>query len=261
MAFACFDKNCSTETDTGKSPVGRLGQNLGQWRAIEASRFVLEVIQYGYKLPLYTIPCSIELENNKSALNNPRFVSSEIQNLLEKGCVQEVSDKPRVVNPLTVAGCIKKQRLVLDARHVNPHLFKYKHKYEDASILRELLQEGDYIFSFDLKNAYHHIMIDERYREYLGFRWKEKYYVFNVLPFGVSTAGYVFTKVLRDVVKFWRAKGYKIVMYLDDGIGGTESFDQATMISTNVQADLKSLGFLVADNKCQWEPVQELGWL
>ena len=48
--------------------------------------------------------------------------------------------------------------------------------------------------------------------EYLGFQWKDKYYVFNVLPFGISTAGYIFTKVLRDVVKFWRSKGYKIVM-------------------------------------------------
>jgi hypothetical protein len=67
MAFVCFVKNYSTETDTGtcKSPVGRLGQNLRQWRAIEASMFVLEVIQHGYKLPLFTIPSSIEIENNK----------------------------------------------------------------------------------------------------------------------------------------------------------------------------------------------------
>ena len=132
---------------------------------------------------------------------------------------------------MTVAGNKQKQRLVLDARHVNPHLFKYKHKYEDASTSRELFQKGDYIFSFDLKSAYHHIMIANEDREYLGFQWRDKYYVFNVLPFGISTAGYIFTKVLRDVVKFWRSKGYKIVLYLDDGKVSAKFLDQATMVS------------------------------
>ena len=55
-------------------------------------------------------------------------------------------------------------------------------------------------FSFDLKSAYHHIMIAKEDREYWGFQWKDKYYVFSGLPFGISTAGYIFTKVLRDVV-------------------------------------------------------------
>ena len=129
--------------------------------------------------------------------------------------------KHKVVNPLTVAGNKQKQRLVLDARHVNPHLFKYEHKNEDASTSRELFQKGDYIFSLifliisflDLKSAYHHIMIANEDREYLGFQWKDRYYVFSVMPFGTSIAGYTFTKVLRDVVKFWRSKGYKIVLY------------------------------------------------
>lgn len=50
----------------------------------------------------------------------------------------------------------------------------------------------------------------------------------------------------RNVVKFWRTKGYKIVkMYLDNGIGVAESFDQASIVSANVQADLCSLEFLV----------------
>ena len=53
----------------------------------------------------------------------------------------------------------------------------------------------------------------------------------NDLPFGISTAGYIFTKILRDVLKFWRSKGYKIFMYLDDDIGGAKSLSQATMVS------------------------------
>lgn len=163
-----------------------------------------------------------------------------------------------MVNPLTVAGNKSKQRLVLDARHVNPHLFKHKHKYEDASTSRELFQMGDYLFSFDLKSAYHHIMINEVDRKYLGFKWKEKYYVFNVLPFGLSTAGYIFTKVLRKAVKFWRSKGHKVVMYLDDGIGGAQTIESAEILSSKIQADLNDLGFILGDDKCQWKPTQKI---
>ena len=80
---------------------------------------MLNVIQYGYRLPFLTIQSSVELKNNKSVLDNANFVSSETQNLLDNGCFQEVREKHIVVNPLTVAGNKQKQRLVLDARHVN----------------------------------------------------------------------------------------------------------------------------------------------
>lgn len=86
-----------------------------------------------------------------------------------------------------------------------------------------MLQKGDFIFTFDPKSAYHHIEIFNDHRECWGFSWeidgRNQYYVFNVLPFGRSTAGYIFAKVLREPVKFFRAKGMKIITFLDDGIG------------------------------------------
>lgn len=115
------------------SPVGCLKRNIGQLRLIGANAFILEVIEKGYKLPLFTAPETVELKTNKSAVENVEFVSKEVDCLLKKGCISEVSCKPKVVNSLTVAGNkASKLRLVLDARHVNPHLFKYKHQYEDA---------------------------------------------------------------------------------------------------------------------------------
>lgn len=45
-----------------------------------------------------------------------------------------------------------------------------------------------------------------------------QYYVFYVLPFGLATAFYLFTKLLHPLVKYWRSQGFWIVVYLDDGI-------------------------------------------
>ena len=125
--------------------------------------------------------------------------------------------------------------MVLDCRHVNPHLHKFKYRYEDASVAREMLKKGDFVFTFDLKSAYHHIMIFEEHRHYLGFSWQNNskihYYVFNVLPFGLSTAGYIFSKVLREPVKYLRSTGARLLTFLDDGIGVGASFQEASDVS------------------------------
>lgn len=89
--------------------------------------------------------------------------------------------------------------------------------YEDASIAKEIFKKEISIFTFDLKSAYHHIEIFNEHREFLLFSWemdeKTHYYVFNVLTFGLSTAGYIFTKVLREPVKYLRAKCIRIIIF------------------------------------------------
>ena len=149
-------------------------------------------------------------------IRNPRWSKGGLRVTLS----YLVTDKPHVINPLTVANNGSKLRLVLDARQINPHLFKFMHKYEDANTARQLFDKGNYIFSYVLKSAYHHLCIFHTDVTYLGIKWKGEYYVYNVLPFGLVTSGYIFSKVVREIVKYWRAKGLKIIMYLDDGLGG-----------------------------------------
>ncbi|XP_071149234.1 uncharacterized protein [Mytilus edulis] len=248
-----------------RSPIGMLKKAFDHWTKSGANDHVLGVIKNGYKLPFYTVPSICFLKNNRSALDNPEFVHSEIEKLISLGCVSKVDLIPKVVNPLTVAKNKDKLRLVLDARHVNPHLHKFRFMYEDASDAANLFNKQDYLFSYDLKSAYHHIEIFSEHKTYLGFAWeisgKISYYVFNVLPFGISTAGYIFTKVTRQVVQYFRQKGIKIIMYLDDGIGGGENYEKALEISYQVHTELQMFGFLIAEQKCNWQPSQTVKWL
>ena len=248
------------------SPVGRLKSNIDRWKLISSNDHVIDIVQNGYKIPFKTEPEDVFISNNKSAIDNPQFVESEITNLLNKGCISEVFTKPKVVNPLTVAyNKNGKPRMVLDCRHINPHLFKFRFKYEDSATARELFDGYDFLFGYDLKSAYHHIQIFSQCRQYLGFSWKTnnltKFYVFNVLPFGISTAGYIFTKVTREVVKYFRSQGMRVVMFLDDGLGGSNDFESCLTVSQKVKLELESLGFLLAHEKCNWEPSQNIQWL
>jgi hypothetical protein len=87
---------------------------------------------------------------------------------------------------------------------------------EDVKVGREMFKKGDFLFSFDLKSAYHHIEVSDHHRTYLGFEWEmngeSKYFVFNVLPFGISSASFIFTKLMKSVVRYWRSLGFNIVM-------------------------------------------------
>ncbi|KAK3102573.1 hypothetical protein FSP39_012299 [Pinctada imbricata] len=151
--------------------------------------------------------------------------------------------------------------MVLDCRHINPHLFQFKFKYENGEVAKVLFSKGDYMFTFDLKSAYHHIMINEAFYEYLGFYWDKHFYVFKVLPFGLATAGFIFSKVTREIVRYWRSLGHKLIMYLDDGLAGSDTSDKSEALSHVIREDLQKFGFLLADEKCDWVPKQKVIWL
>ena len=70
--------------------------------------------------------------------------------------------------------------------------------------------KDSYMFSFDLKSGYHHIEISQDHQTFWGFCWRapdsnnEVFYVFTVLPFGLSTAPYILTRLLKPLEKHWR---------------------------------------------------------
>ena len=120
------------------------------------------------------------------------------------------------------------------------------------------------MFTFDLKSRYHHIDIFVEHWQYLGFSWIENgvtyFYVFVVLPFGLSTAGQIFTKVCRVPIKTWRRQGIRIVQYLDDGIGAA-SGGTVRATAQLVKASLQAAGFVINMEKSVWEPTQLVTWL
>ena len=77
--------------------------------------------------------------------------------------------------------------------------------------------------SFDLKSGYHHIEIFKDHQAYLGFSWtssdsmQDRFDMFTVLPFGLSTASLIFTKTFKLLEKRWRHQGICVALFLDDG--------------------------------------------
>ena len=223
---------------------------------------VLNVIQNGYVLPLMSVPNVFRSPNQKSAVENFDFVQRSIVELVENGCVRECTSVPHVCSPLlVVTSSSGKKRLVINLRYVNRFLWKDKFKYDDMRIALTYFEQGGYLATFDLTSGYHHIDVHEDSQTYLGFEWCNRFYSFTVLPFGLASACYLFTKMLRPLVKFWRGQGIKVVMYIDDGIVTAADFDRANAASHTVQESLARAGFVTNVSKSHWKPSQQGRWL
>ena len=85
--------------------------------------------------------------------------------------------------------------------------------------------------------------------------------MFTVLLFGLSSACYLFTKLLRPLISLWRGRGLKVIIYLDDGIVAVCGKDRAISESVLVKSDLENAGFVINVEKSQLDPSHSIEWL
>ena len=248
------------------SVVGRLSAGVDHMRTLGASQYYLSIAKFGYALPLYRDVPAYFQRNNKSAREDMDYVRSAVDALLATGAVVELEQPPIVSNPLTVANKAGKKRLVLDLRYINDHLNISKCKLEGAETLLKTLRPNDFMITFDLKSCYHHILMCNQHSTLLGFTVTDTdnephFYKFKVMPFGLATATYVFTKMIRQFIKAWRARGINVVVFVDDGIVTATDRETLLLHAKIIKADLLAAGWVPHKDKCNWTPSQCVDWL
>ena len=109
----CSDKN--TRNFSVPNVKNRLKENIQFWKNIDASPWVINIIEDGYAIPFVEMPPHAFFSNSELAFKAQDFVSSEISDLLERGCIKEISrSEAHIISPLSVADIGDKLRLILD---------------------------------------------------------------------------------------------------------------------------------------------------
>ena len=97
-----------------------------------------------------------------------------------------------------------------------------KFKYDNIRKFGEVFGVDYNLFAWDLKDGYWHTELHTNMYTYMCFEWGGKLYYFRMMPFGLAPACWVFTKIIRVLVDYWRSQGLACLSYIDDGIGGSK---------------------------------------
>ena len=87
------------------------------------------------------------------------------------------------------------------------------------------------------------------------------YFQFVALPFGLAYATHIFTKVLHEFIRVWRAQGLQTIVYVDDSIDAEGTYNEAYAAAELIHYDLVQAGWIPHATKCCWELTQVLPWL
>jgi len=67
--------------------------------------------------------------------------------------------------------------------------------------------------------------------------------------------------IIQPLVKYWRAQGLRVILYLDDGIVAVSGRQAAIEVSDKVRQDLAKVGLVENMAKSKWQPSQKTAWL
>jgi len=129
-----------------------------------------------------------------------------------------------------------------------------------AKAVRQVISEGAWIITLDLKSAYWHVPIHPKFQPLLGFRIEDQSFQFIAMPFGLNIAPRIFTKLCSVIIKELRLKGIKIFAYLDNCIIWTPSFRQCLRDLQTVCRAIEKYGFII-NQKSVFTPTQVIQWL
>ena len=192
-------------------------------------------------------------------------IEQELSKLLKLGIIS-IKEKgfiyPNHIFILTSEHRSTKDRLIFDMSKLNKSINSRKFSMTKISEILPQLYENEFACSFDIKKAYYHVPINNKYKKYFSFSFNNIKYTFNSMPFGLNNAPYLFTKFISPILEYLRVH-HKIIIfsYLDDFLLLDKSktkLAEAIKISIGL---FESLGFLINFDKSQLVPSNQIQFL
>ena len=210
------------------TPLGaRLQDFSREWDALTTDRYVRSIVREGYRVdllgspPLSPDPIPMELFRDT---DRSKALRREIMSLLDKGEIEELN--PRSLSPgfysrlFLVPKTDGSHRPVFDLKSLNQFVHKEKFKMTTPRTVTNAMHKGDWAVSIDLKDAYFHVPIHVRSRRLLRFAIVTndglRVFQFRALPFGVTSAPRIFTKVILPLGHHAYLHSVCLLQYLDD---------------------------------------------
>ena len=239
-------------------PGARLSKFTHQWEGAPPS--TLNIVKRGFHWKWVSSPPPLAHQTRGNSASPE--LRAEVGELARKGAIYKVPWQPAFISPIfLVPKSSGGFRLILDLSLLNLYIQTPQFRMTNHSELANRLTPPAWMVSLDLQDAYLHIPIRKSLHRYLAFTLDNELWFFRALPFGLSPAPYLFTRILRWPLSILRSQGVQVLAYLDDWILWAKSAE-LLQVHVSMACDLLTkLGWLINLEKSHLTPCTDLTWL
>jgi hypothetical protein len=137
-------------------------------------------------------------------------------------------------------------------------------RMDGPEVVQVIALSGDWATSLDIKSTFNHTRVTPEFRPYLCFEHRGNYFAYNLMPFWCRHSPRVFTRALLYALIYIREhRKVQVVTYVDDIILLHQVRSYLELATLQIANYLRSLGWTLSVEKCEFTPVQEitfLGW-
>ena len=220
---------------------GRLKFYSENWEKLTQDVNILSIVQ-GFKIPFSQTPFQFGPPQLARMNQEERLqINSEIKGMLRKGAIQQVKSEPGkfLSNLFLVNKSDGGHRPVINLKFLNSFI-PYQHfKMEGMHLIKDLLQERDFLIKIDLKDAYFGIPLEKSSRKYVRFCFR----------------------FLKIPIALLRRINVRIIIFLDDMLVMAQTLKEILQAKETMIFLLQNLGFVINFKKSQLTPVKEIEFL
>ena len=228
----------------------------------------------GLRLVFYKDANNIPIEPPLQSRHNPPaiFATSRskipvlrpfVENWLKRDILTQALVPPRVFlsRLFTVKKKNGKKRPVLDLSVLNTYIVTPSFRMETLDKVLRLISQVMWATSLDITDAYLSIPIDRSFQKFFCFLLDGVVYMFLRLPFGLTTAPWAFSRVMRPIKICLRLRGVQVTSFLDDFFIVAITKALCSLHTAWTEKLLIWLGFDVNYEKSSLIPLQSLEYL
>lgn len=244
---------------------GRLALHHLRWTALfPRAPWTVQTVTEGARITFHSPP---PLSPDPRWIRVPKdpvkaaALRQEVQSLLAKRAIEVVKNTTMpafYAHLFVVPKPGGKWRPVIDLSVLNSYITAPYFRMETARTLRHSVLPGEYAVSIDMSDAYLHVMMHPSAKKFLRFAIDDTVYCFRVLPFGLCTSPWIFTRIVDTVVESVRQETSAVISnYLDDIL---QKHRDPVVLKQDLQVltvRLQELGFLINVGKSDLTPSQD----